>query len=209
MTTQQIILFAGGYLVEFGVVIYFTRPTARRVIGAMAGGAAAGLLGLSAMGLCETLGWWQVPFASTPYSLPLFYLSLSISLTPIYLVTWRLVRRFRWPGLAVFTGIVTIIGAPRDYFIAAMFPKWMVFAPGIAPILADGAAYFGIVVLGHAVMRLIAGPAREDSQAGMTCHLRCSSALKLLVGTQKKEIETSYDDEYPATARSRDRETHR
>ena len=60
---------------------------------------------------------------------------------------------------------MTIIGAPRDYFIAAMFPKWMVFAPGIAPILADGATYFGIVVLGHAVMRLIAGPAREDRLA--------------------------------------------
>ena len=129
MTTQQIILFACGYLVEFGVVIYFTRPTARRVTGAMAGGAAAGLLGLGAIALCKALGWWQVPFGSTPFFLPLFYFVLAISLTPIYLVTWRLVRRFGWRGLMVFTGIVTIIGAPRDYFIAAMFPKWMVFAP--------------------------------------------------------------------------------
>lgn len=159
MTTQQIILFACGYLVELVAVIYFTRATARRVLGAMAGGAAAGLWGMGALVLCEALGCWQVPFASTPFFVPLFYLGLSISLTPIYLVTWRVTRRFGWRGLAVFVCIVTVIGPPRDYFIAATFPKWMVFAPGVAPILADAAAYAGIVVLGHAVMRLISGPA--------------------------------------------------
>ena len=162
MTRQQIILWAGAYLVELVAVIYFTRATTRRVIGAMVGGAAAGLFGLGAIVLCETLGCWRVPFASTPYFLPLFYLGISISLTPIYLVTWRLARRFGWRGLAVFVGIVGIIGPPRDYFIAATFPKWMVFAPGVAPILADSATYVGIVVIGHAVMRLIAGTSRAD-----------------------------------------------
>ena len=165
MTRQQIILWACAYLVELVAVIYFTRATARRVMGAMVGGAAAGLLGLGAIALCEALGWWRIPFASTPYFLPLFYLGLSISLTPIYLVTWRVARRFGWRGLAVFLSVVTVIGAPRDYLIATMFPKWMVFAPGVAPILADAATYAGIVVVGHAVMRLIAGPAREDRLA--------------------------------------------
>jgi hypothetical protein len=32
MTTQQIILWAWAYLVEFGAVIYFTRATGRRVL---------------------------------------------------------------------------------------------------------------------------------------------------------------------------------
>ena len=45
---------------------------------------------------------------------------------------------------------------------AVTFPEWMVFAPGIMPILADSATYVGAVVLGHAVMRLVAGPARND-----------------------------------------------
>src|SRR6267142_4221718 len=129
MTTQQIILWACAYLVELVAVIYFTRASMRRIMGAVAGGAAAGLLGLGAIALCETLGWWHIPFASTPYFLPLFYLGLSISLTPIYLVTWRLGRRFAWRGLAVFLCVVAVIGPPRDYLIAAMFPKWMVFAP--------------------------------------------------------------------------------
>jgi hypothetical protein len=165
MTTQQVILFASAYLVELVVVIYFTRATTRRVWGAVAGGAAAGLCGMGAIALCETLGWWHIPFASTPYFVPLFYLGLSISLTPIYLVTWRVARRFEWRGLAVFVGVVAIIGPPRDYFIAATFPKWMVFAPGVAPIVADGVTYAGIVILGHTVMRLIAGPARADRLA--------------------------------------------
>ena len=165
MTRLQIILWACAYLIELVAVVYFTRATTRRVMGALVGGAVAGLLGMGAIALCEALGWWRIPFASTPYFLPLFYLGLSISLTPIYLVTWRLARRFGWRGLAVFTGIVTVIGAPRDYLIVAIFPKWMMFAPGVAPFLADGATYFGIVVLGHAVMSLIAGPAREDRLA--------------------------------------------
>jgi len=36
----------------------------------------------------------------------------------------------------------------------------MVFAPGVAPILADAVTYVGIVAIGHALMRVVAGPAR-------------------------------------------------
>jgi hypothetical protein len=38
----------------------------------------------------------------------------------------------------------------------------MVFAPGVAPILADAATYVGMVAVGHAVMSVIAGRANED-----------------------------------------------
>jgi hypothetical protein len=165
MTTQQIILWSCAYLVELCAVVYFTHATALRVMGALVGGASAGLLALGAIALCEVLGWWRVPFASTPYFLPLFYLGLLISLTPIYLVTWRVARRFGWRGLAVFLCAVAVIGPARDYLIAATFPEWMVFAPGVAPILTDAATYVGIVALGHAVMRLITGPANDDRLA--------------------------------------------
>lgn len=165
MTAKEIIFWTCAYLVELGAVIYFTRATVRRLLGALVGGAAGALLGLGAIAVCEALGWWQIPSASTRYFLPLFFVGLAISLTPIYLVTWRLARRFGWRGLAVFVGIVAIIGPPRDYLIAATFPKWMVFAPGVTPILADAVTYVGLVILGHAVMRSIAGPAHEDQLA--------------------------------------------
>src|SRR5258705_12162027 len=114
MTTQEIILWSCAYLIELGAVVYFTRATVLRVVGALVGGAAAGFLALSAIALCEALGWWRIPFASTPYFLPLFYLGLSISLTPIYLVTWRVARRFGWRGLAVCPCIVAAVGAARE-----------------------------------------------------------------------------------------------
>jgi hypothetical protein len=162
MTTRQLIFVTCLYLVELVAVVYFTRATSRRVAGASAGGAAVGLFGMGAIALGNALGVWRVPIARTPYFLALFYLGLAISVTPIYLVTWRLARRFGWRGLLVFICIVAIIGPPRDYLFAATFPKWMVFAPGVAPILADAVAYIGIVAIGHAVMRLVAGPSRED-----------------------------------------------
>jgi len=146
-------------------VIYFTRATVRRVVAALIGGLSAGLFGLGAIAFCEDLGWWRIPFAPTPYFLTLFYLGLSISLAPVYLVTWRIARRFRWRGLAVFLCIVAVIGPPRDYLIATMFPKWMTFAPGVSPILADAGAYVGMLVVGHAVMRLVSGPASKDQLA--------------------------------------------
>jgi hypothetical protein len=162
MTTNQIIIVIFAYSVALVGVIYFTRPTSRRVGGALAGGAVVGLMGMGAIVCGNAIGVWRVPIFWTPYFLTLFYLGLSISVTPIYLVTWRVVRRFGWRGLAVCLVIVAIIGPPRDYLYAAKFPEWMVFAPGVAPVLADAATYVGIVALGHAVMRLVAGPSRGD-----------------------------------------------
>jgi len=165
MTTPQMLLMIGLYALALAAVIYFTRATARRVTGALVGGVVVGFLALGAITLCEALGWWKIPFASTPYFALIFYAGVAITCSPIYLVTWRVARRFGWRGLAVFVAVVAIVGPPRDYLYAAMFPKWMVFSPGVAPILADAATYIGIVVVGHAVMRLVAGPARDDRLA--------------------------------------------
>ena len=113
MTTQQMLLMTGLYLVALIAVIYFTRATARRVMGAIAGGAAASLMGLVVIALCKALELFWLPFASTSYFVAMLYVGLAISLMPIYLVTWRLARRFGWRGLAVFVGIVAVIGPPR------------------------------------------------------------------------------------------------
>jgi hypothetical protein len=165
MTARQIILWCSVYLVELIAAIYFTRATAGRVVGALVGGAAAGLVALLAITVCKALGWWQIPFASSAYFLPLFYFALSIWPVPVYLVTWRVARRFGWRGLVVFVAAVAVVGPPRDYLIAAKFPNWMVFAPGVTSILADGATYVTIVLIGHAVMYFVAGPAKKDRLA--------------------------------------------
>jgi hypothetical protein len=162
MTTPPILLMTAAYFVALVVVAYVTRATPRRVLGAVCGGAVAGAISMAIIALCEAIGWWRMPIASMHF---LLYFAISISLSPIYLVTWRIARRFGWRGLAIFTAIVTIIGAPRDYFIAAKFPQWMVFSRGVMPIVADSLAYFLIVVAGHAVMRIVAGPSVADPLA--------------------------------------------
>ena len=165
MTTQEILLWTSGYLVALVAAVYFTRATRRRVAGALAGGVVVGAFAMAAIAGCEALGLWRVPMAPTAWFLPLLYLGFVISSAPIYLVTWRIARRFGSRGLAVSIGIAAVIGPPRDYLYTAVFPKWMVFSPGVAPVLADSACYIGIVAIGHAVMRRVAGPAREDRLA--------------------------------------------
>jgi hypothetical protein len=118
------------------------------------------LLGVIVFG--ESIGWWRAPMASTPSFLPLFCVGAAISCSPIYLITWRVARRFGSNGLAVCLLVAAVIGPPRDYLIATIYPEWITFAPGIAPVLAVSATYVSIVAVGHGVMRLIAGLAKQD-----------------------------------------------
>ena len=165
MTISQILLATLLYAIALAAVVYFTRPTLRRVAGALVGAAAAGGFGIVAVVVGNALQVWRVPISWTPLFLSLFYLAFAVSLAPIYLVTWRLERRFGWKAILISLLVVAIIGPPRDYMYAAIFPEWMVFASGVAPILADAAAYVGIVMIGHIAMCLIAGPSAEDRLA--------------------------------------------
>jgi len=165
MTTGQIILMIGFYFAFFIAVAYFTRAKVRRILGALAAGAVFGLLALPALALGEAQGWWRVPQAGSSHFQLLLWLGFAISCAPTYLILWRVVRRFGGRGLAVFVVASAIIGPPRDYWIAATFPAWMTFAPGIAPVLADATIYALLVIVGHVVMRMVVGPAQEDSLA--------------------------------------------
>lgn len=95
----------------------------------------------------------------------LLWLGFAVSCAPAYLLTWRVARRFGGRGLAVCVLASAIIGPPRDYWIAAVFPNWIIFSPGVAPVLADATVYVLLVIVGHGVMRLVAGSAQEDSLA--------------------------------------------
>ena len=166
MTTGQMIAMTAFYFAVFVAVVYFTRAKWLRIAGAAAGGAAFGVVGVLAVGLGETQGWWRVPRSGAPHFELLLWLGLAVSCAPDYLITWRVARRFGGRGLAVCVVIAAIIGPPRDYAIAAMFPEWMVFSRGIVPLIADATVYALLIVVGHGVMRLVAGSAGRDSFAG-------------------------------------------
>jgi hypothetical protein len=163
MTTTQIVLMIGFYLAASVAVAYFTRARLRRILAALAGGAVFGVVALLGISLGESQGWWRVPQTGTSHFYLLLWLGFAVSSVPTYLILWRIVRRFGGRGLAVCVLVAAIIGPPRDYLITARFPAWMTFAPGIAPVLADAAFYALLIIIGHVVMRMVAGPAPADA----------------------------------------------
>jgi len=164
MTTQQLHLFNGIYLVVLVVVAVLTRATARRIAGALAGGTAFGVVALGIIALGEKAGWWHMAITWEPYFLTVLWIGGALCAF-IYLITWRITRRFGRHGLAVCVAAAAVIGPPRDYWYMQRFPEWGAYGPGVAPVVAISMTYALMVVLGHGVMRLVAGPARADRLA--------------------------------------------
>lgn len=164
MTTNQLYLFNGLYLIILIVVAVLTRATGRRIAGALAGGAVIGVVALGISALGEDVRWWHMAITWEPYFLTLLWIDFVLCAF-FYLVTWRIARRFGWRGLAVVVAVFAVLGPMRDYQYMATFPEWGAYAPGVAPVLAISATYVLLVVVGHGVMRLVAGPAREDRLA--------------------------------------------
>jgi hypothetical protein len=164
MTTMQLHMANFFYLVLSVVVAILTRATPRRIAGALAGGAAAGVVLLGIIGLGERIGWWHFEFTWSPYFLTLMLIDATLWAF-IFLITWRIARRFGWRGLAVVRFVVALIGPPRDQWLMRRYPEWGSYGPGISPVLAISASYVVLVLVGHGVMRLVAGPAREDRLA--------------------------------------------
>jgi hypothetical protein len=171
MTTQQIHLFNALYLVILVAVAILTRATARRIAGALAGGAAAGLPALGIIALGERLGWWHMAIAWEPYFLALLWIDFALAAF-VFLITWRIARRFGGRGLAAVLVVAAVLGPVRDYRYMRQFPEWGAYAPGPAPIVAVSATYVLLGTLGHAVMRWIAGPARDDRLASSRSRAR-------------------------------------
>src|SRR5262245_27360600 len=164
MTTQQLYLFSGLYLLLTVVVAFLTRATPRRIAGAVAGAVASGVACLFIVVLGERMQWWHMAIAWEPYFLTVMLIGFA-ACAFLFLITWRIDRRFGRRGLAVVLVILAIIGPPRDYWYMRHFPEWGYYGPGIAPILAISATYVILVLVGHGVMRLVSGPSREDPLA--------------------------------------------
>ena len=164
MTTHQLHMFNLLYMVVLVVVAILTRATPRRIAGALVGGAASGGVVMGIVALGEKVGWWHFAFTWEPYFLTLLVIDFTLCAF-IFLITWRIARRFGWRGLAVVLVVLAVIGPPRDHWYMRQFPEWGSYGPGIAPILAISATYVVLVLVGHGVMRLVAGPAGEDRLA--------------------------------------------
>jgi hypothetical protein len=145
-------------------VAILTRATPRRIAGALAGAAVGGVAGLGIIAFGERAGWWHMAITWEPYFLTLLWIDVVLC-AYVFLITWRIARRFGGRGLAVVVFVAAVIGPPRDYWYMRRFPEWGSYGPGIAPVLAITATYVVLVLVGHGVMRLVAGPAAADRLA--------------------------------------------
>jgi hypothetical protein len=161
VTTRQLYVFSCLYLVILAVVTVLTRATTRRIAGALVGAGVAGMALLGIVAIGENAGWWHFVIPWEPYFLTLAFIG-TIPCGFIFLLTWRLARRFGGRGLAVVVFAAAVLGPVRDYAYMARFPEWDSYAPGLTPVFAVSAAYVILGVLGHGTMRLIAGPASAD-----------------------------------------------
>ena len=166
MTTQQLLLLASCvYLAVLAVTVYFTRATTRRVLGAVAGGAAVAVVGFGVELLCQALGFWRYPSDDSGRGPLLMYPLLVLMWVVLSLLGWRVVRRFGWRGEVVFLALVTLQGTLRDYFEAGQALGMIAIAPGLTTVLVDMVCWAGLTALAQGVMRLVAGPAAADRLA--------------------------------------------
>ena len=153
------------YAVLLAAAAWLTRATARRFLGALAGGGAVAVVGAGIESLAHAMKWWRYPFTETPYGPPLMYPVLVLVFTLLSLIGWRIMRRFGGRGVAMLLGGIVAVGMPRDYIFASRFPQFLVMGRGIVPALVDGACWLGMTALALAVMRAVAGPAASDRLA--------------------------------------------
>ncbi len=86
MTTNQLYLFNGLYLIILVVVAVLTRATGRRIAGALAGGAVIGVVALGISALGEDVRWWHMAITWEPYFLTLLWIDFVLCAF-FYLVT--------------------------------------------------------------------------------------------------------------------------
>jgi hypothetical protein len=164
MTTQQLHIANALYFVILVIVAILTRATPRRIAGALAGSSVMGVVGLGIVALGERVGWWHFVLPWEPYFVTLLWLDSAIC-GFVFLLTWRVARRFGGRGLIVLLVLAALLGPVRDALYMQRFPEWGAYGPGFAPYLAVSAAYIVLGVVGHGIMRLVAGPARDDRLA--------------------------------------------
>jgi len=164
MTEQQLYFFSGLALAISVVAALLTRATPRRIAGAVAGAVVAGVALLALVSLGERARVWHMAIDWRPYMVVLLLINVALC-AYVFLITWRIARRFGWRGLVIVGFAAAIIGPPRDYWYISRFPEWGYYAPGFGPVIAISVTYVTLIVVGHGVMRLLAGPARRDPLA--------------------------------------------
>src|SRR5207247_2174783 len=121
----------------FLIVIFFTRPRGRRLIGALMGGLAFAMLHITWDSIASFAGWWH--FTAGIHAPLVWYLGSLFWGACTALMGWRIQRRFGVRGIILFLVSIGVLGTVNDYVGMAVTDAshLIVFGPGIVPVLAD------------------------------------------------------------------------
>jgi hypothetical protein len=86
MTIQQLYLFNSIYLVATVVVAILTRATGRRIVGAVSGAGASGVVAILIIAIGERAGWWHIAITWKPYFLTVMLVDFALCAF-IFLIT--------------------------------------------------------------------------------------------------------------------------
>src|SRR5262245_52433889 len=109
LSAVQLHLLNGLYLVVLVIVAVLTRATARRLAGALVGAVVVYPVGLAIVALGEHAGWWHWEFPWEPNFLTALGINCALCAF-VFLITWRVARRFGGRGLAVVAVVAAVIG---------------------------------------------------------------------------------------------------
>jgi hypothetical protein len=171
LTMDQVALLSLAPVTALALlVIYFTKASLRRVSAALLGGIAGGLLNLVADLVAFRLQLWHYASMHPAYAPPWFYVTAALGYGAVLsLIGWRIARRFGRRGVLIFLACIAAYGLLRDFLGTAAANAsgihLLVLTPGPLTVLADALCWVGCVGIAMLVMRLVAGPAREDRLA--------------------------------------------
>jgi hypothetical protein len=149
----------------FAVVVFFTRATFRRAVGALIAGLPLIPLIIFYDAIAARRGWWYYPSVNTGFVLVSWYLAAALWYgSGLGLVGWRVIRCFGSAGLAGFLVGFAILGTARDYLYSAT-TRLIVFGPGPVPWIADLFAYVSVAVVVQLLMYWVSGAPKADPLA--------------------------------------------
>ncbi len=161
LTPQSaLIIGAIGAPLLFLLSAWLTRPSQREVSAALLAGGAYALSNATWDQVAFGAGLWSYPAFEGSALLWLLYIPAGmVSGGAFGLVGWRLTRRFRRKGLALFLLGWSLWGLLHDFGGAALFASSSLveFAPGPLPVLADGLLYAFCGTLAQMVIRAFMG----------------------------------------------------
>jgi serine/threonine protein kinase len=141
-----ILLSQYGVIVLLGSVIYFSRATLIRVMGALAGGVVFDFT-------------YQCAHRLVPWHVGFMLIKVCFG-AALLLLLWRIGRRFGWKAQAGFTIAAAVAGPVRERVYGSLME--VTFA---TPLLADIVTWAVGLALAQVAMRMVAGPAGTDPLA--------------------------------------------